>query len=413
MKNFLSGFILLILFLLIYTSVMAIGVQPLTLDFQMKPGETEEFSIILSTSGVEEKVNLSIYQSFQDYTGNLSYRKADPESFPQTNWIKLEDSRGTVLRQGEVKINGTITVLFGTPGGSYTIILMVEPEPARPDLGVTLLVRYAVRIIVRVDGPGLREQGEIQFLDLQKDENGRQLITVMVKNTSQLDYPGKVEVTIRNKERSLLERLSLRTISARNSEQDRIRIYPGAELLFMGRPENYLFPGEYELRAFFEYGERGRKTMSREITIFTGEFTEPEPPEGNYLRLKPEKLISFLDPGQRDTMTLEIRSIHDKSIYLLTDICEIEPDFQYSLIPWMNFLNVGRLTKLEPHQLNRSLFVIQLPVDITPAAYYALLEIKVYADESMTELLEEKRIPVISVVGEEKTFNMEEIMNQY
>jgi len=386
---------------------MAIGVQPLTLDFQMNPGETEEFSIILSTSGIEENVNLSIYQSFQDYTGNLSYRKGDIESFPQMNWVKMENSRVTVLREGELELNGTISVPFGTPGGSYTIILMVEPEPSDPDQGVALLVRYAVRIIIRIDGPGLREQGEIKFVELQKDENGKQLMTVLVKNTSQLDYPGKVEVTIRDEERKLLERLTLRTISAQKANRDSIRIYPGAELLFVGWPENYLYPGKYEVRSFFEYGERGRKTMSSEITILPGIYNEPKLVGSNYFKLKPEKLISFLDPAQRDTMPVEISNITNKSIYLVTEICEIEPDYQYSLVPWINFFSVGKGTSLEPRQLNRSLIVIQIPADINPGGYYAFLSIKAYTDESMMELLDEKLVPIISIVGKENNIDTE------
>ncbi|MFY9394397.1 MAG: hypothetical protein WAP36_06855, partial [Halanaerobiales bacterium] len=73
--EYFSGIILFFLFMIFFSlSAMAIGVQPLTLDFTMTPGERKDFSLILSSSGMEESVSISIYQSYQDFTGNLAYR---------------------------------------------------------------------------------------------------------------------------------------------------------------------------------------------------------------------------------------------------------------------------------------------------------------------------------------------------
>ena len=240
--KYLSAIILSFSLMILFSfTVKAIGVQPLTLDFSMSPGETEDFQLIFSSSGIAENVAISIYQCYQDYTGNLGYRLADQGSFPEMGWIELEENSVQVPGEGEVYLKGSIRVPFGTQPGSYIIILMVEPEPGKAGDGISLLVRYAVRLIVRVDGRP-EERGRINFHRLDKDENGEPLIIAGVENTSRLDYLAGVEVTIRDENRSLVERVTLRTISGVKNNRDLTRLYPGSEVLFLGKPENYLFP---------------------------------------------------------------------------------------------------------------------------------------------------------------------------
>ena len=53
----LSGIIIFFILIIISSfSVKAIGVQPLTMDFSMSPGESEDFQLIFSSSGIAENV---------------------------------------------------------------------------------------------------------------------------------------------------------------------------------------------------------------------------------------------------------------------------------------------------------------------------------------------------------------------
>ncbi|HOA39886.1 MAG: hypothetical protein WBI32_08295 [Halanaerobiales bacterium] len=399
--EYFSGIILFFLFMIFFSlSAMAIGVQPLTLDFTMTPGERKDFSLILSSSGMEESVSISIYQSYQDFTGNLAYRVGDLETFPEMGWVELEKNNILVPVEGEVELKGSIGVPFGTRPGSYVIILMVEPEASKTGDGISLIVRYAVRLIVRVDGPNLRERGRINFLQLEKDENGNQVLVAEVENNSQLDYLAGVEVTIRDENRSLVERLVLRTIAAERNQRDFTRIYPGSRVLFIGKPENYLYPGNYELRALMSYGERGKVTFVNDIRILPGQFPEPVQALNKYFTLKPEMVNIKLKPGQRYTETFEIKNIFRESIYIKTEVLDIEEDYKFSLIPWLRLHADDRLALL-PRQSRQFLKILQVPIDAAEGGYYALLKLKVYEDESLINLLDEKIIPISCLVGKD------------
>lgn len=397
----LSGIIIFFILIIISSfSVKAIGVQPLTMDFSMSPGESEDFQLIFSSSGIAENVSISIYQCYQDYTGILGYRIADPESFPEMNWIELEKNRVQVPAGGEVYLNGRLRVPFGTRPGSYIIILMVEPEPGKTGDGISLMVRYAVRLIVRVDGPALRERGRINFIQLEEDENGEQVIVAAVENTSQLDYLAGVEVSISDENRSLVERVILRTISAARNNRDLTRLYPGSKVLFIGKPENYLYPGSYELRAIMSYGERGKASFIENINILPGQFKEPARVQSGYCSIKPEVINVKLEPGQRITESIEITNISRERVYIKTELVDIEEEYAYSLLPWLR-LYADRSLVLLPRQSRKLLNILQLPLNIAKGSYYALVNIKVYQDENMINLLEEQIVPVCCIVGEE------------
>ena len=400
--KYLSAIILSFSLMILFSfTVKAIGVQPLTLDFSMSPGETEDFQLIFSSSGIAENVAISIYQCYQDYTGNLGYRLADQGSFPEMGWIELEENSVQVPGEGEVYLKGSIRVPFGTQPGSYIIILMVEPEPGKAGDGISLLVRYAVRLIVRVDGPVLRERGRINFLRLDKDENGEPLIIAGVENTSRLDYLAGVEVTIRDENRSLVERVTLRTIFGVKNNRDLTRLYPGSEVLFLGKPENYLFPGNYELRAVMSYGERGKASFIDNIGILPGQFKEPARALNEFLSIKPEMIDFRLEPGQRLTETIEITNISRERVYIKTELLEIGED-NNSLLPWLRLYADERLV-LMPRQSRKLLNILQLPLNVERGGYYALVNLKVFQDESMLNLLDEQFIPVCCLVGEDSS----------
>ena len=60
----------------------------------------------------------------------------------------------------EAKVSGTVRVPFSA-GGSHTAVIMVEPQVPMIQSGITFRVRYAVRLNIRVDRPGLRRTAEL------------------------------------------------------------------------------------------------------------------------------------------------------------------------------------------------------------------------------------------------------------
>lgn len=401
MKNLKLLSVIIFFFLVIIlfqTEVMAIGVQPMTFDFRLNPGATRDFTLILSSSSKKEKVNISIYEAFQKCTGSLSYQKAIPETFPEMNWINLDKDTVVVPKDGNIKVNGRIKVPFGTKG-SHVIILMIEPEAGAADKGVSLRVRYAVRIIIKVNGPALRKKGKVNYLRLQKGEAEKQMIVTEVENNSQIDYEGKVELTIRDKKRRLIERMTLRTISGHRNQRNSCKIYPGSKILFVGWPEYYLEPGTYQMRAFFKYGDRGQKILSKTVTVSPGQFPAPASGINRYFEVNPEKMSSKLEAKKRESGVVEIKNLTAGNLYCKSEIINVDKDYNRSLINWLKLYNHKKKFQLPPRGVERFVRIVQVPAEVENGGYYGLLKISAYRDKVMTDLLDEKVKVISCLIG--------------
>lgn len=81
--------------------------------------------------------------------------------------------------------------------GSYIIAIMVEPETP-PEPGVTIRFRFAVRLHIRVDAPGIRPAAEVKKFTITGGEKGEPVIQALVQNISPLDYLTSAQATVRD-----------------------------------------------------------------------------------------------------------------------------------------------------------------------------------------------------------------------
>lgn len=396
---------LLLLLIITFSSALcsAIGVQPLTVDLNLRPGETGRFNLYLSPSGRQENVRLQVYQPAQAYHGNLVFLEADPAIFPEVTWVSLPAEMVTVPANQSVEVPITITVPFGA-SGSHIITIMVEPEPEMGTSHVAIQVRYAVRVIVRVIGPSLPVRGELSFLRLEKDEQGRQLITAEINNPSHVDFEAEVEVTIRGENRSLIERLNLRTQPGHTNNTNVTRIYPGAKVLFTNYPERYLPPGTYYFSAILKYGERGQSILNETVTIEPGDFEPPhDDAVGTIINVKPARIEASLDPKKRQTGAIEIFNASQEQIYVKVTPAEFKPGYAYSAHEWLQVYGIGDSIRLAPMQPGRFILTLQVPADAEPGGYYANLRLTAYRDPELTQVVEELLTPVICIVSKGTT----------
>ena len=254
--------VLLFLVLLIFLGLcslptLAVGVRPLVIDLELKPGESRDFELILTPGDGEETANLSFYEPVQLLNGSLAYQEPALASFSAISWVSLDKKQVQVYPGEEVRIAGTVRVPFSA-GGSHTIVIMVEPQAPAAQQGITFQVRYAVRLNIRVDRPGLRETADLTEIGLIPGEAQEPIIRAVVNNSSAWDYLVSGEVTIRDQERRLVERVLLSPPSSAGSGSSQIRMYPGSQVEFLGEITKRLTPGEYSLRTFFRYGDHAK-----------------------------------------------------------------------------------------------------------------------------------------------------------
>lgn len=383
---------------------LAFGVRPLVIDLDLKPGDTRDFEIILNPGSNDETVLLSLYQPIQLLDGNLAYQEPTPETFPSVNWVQLDKHEVKVYPGEDAVISGRVKVPFDA-GGSHTVVVMAEPKVAADQPGITLIVRYAIRLNIRVDRPGLRPNAKLLDFDMLPGEAGEPVLVARIANPSAWDYLVSGEVTIRDKERRLIERVELNSGASARAGLNQTRMYPGSEVEYIGLVTKRLSPGEYTLRAFFRYGEHGQITQTKTIEVVEGQFSFPGADEIGAFTVDIEGIELEMKPGQRKSQVLQLTSeIQEPSIIAIGGN-DIEPDYPYSPLEWVELKGPGQF-ELPGRGRGRAILTIAVPKDALAASYNGFIVLEAYSPES-GEPLSHKVVPLSVLVGDDHLYQVE------
>lgn len=382
----------------------AFGVRPLVIDLNVKPGDTRDFEIIFNPGNNDETVLLSLYQPVQLLSGNLAYQEPDPEAFPAVNWVKLEKSEFKVYPGEDSYVTGTIKVPFDA-GGSHTVVIMAEPKVAADQPGITLIVRYAIRLNIRVDRPGLRTQAELRDFTMVPGAEGEPVVVARIANTSPWDYLVSGEVTIRDSEKRLVERLVLNSEAGARANLTQTRVYPGSEVEFAGMVTKRLSPGDYTLRSFFRYGEHGQIIQTENITVVEGQYKFPGADEIGAFTVEPEGITMELKAGQQKSQVLQLTSEIQEPSILVVSGKDLYPEYPYSPLEWVELRGSGQL-ELPGRGKGRVVLTVAIPKETADASYNGSIVLGAYTPET-GDLLSQKVIPLSIQVGENHLYVVE------
>ena len=389
-------FLIIITFLFFSsTSVLAYGVNPLNISLRGVPGNKIPFEIKLTPSGREETVNLNLYNASQKIDGSLKFIERQNNNENVLNWINFEEAKLIIPPDSEVIIEGTVNIPYDA-AGSYTAIMMVEPERKEGQIGIIMHVRYAVRIDIFVDKPGLRARGEITDIGLKGDQEMNPVVYAKIKNISNINLAAASEVTIRSENRRLLERVELRSPATARSGRDYLVIYRDSEVRFEGNITEPLPAGNYDLRIFLRYNN-GRQIIRKKKLTIDNEYFHPE--RINYLEISPLNINENLRPGGAIAEGIKLRNRVDEDLIVKIASQEIESDYPMSVFSDFSFELRGEAKfKLTGRRETRQILIIRAPRDIEAGGYYGKIAVQVYNLEE-DELLETHHIPLNVIVG--------------
>ncbi len=400
-------FMLLVLTLLLLTNgmtVMAAGVRPLVIEMNVRPGDQRDFEINLTPGPGEELVDLTFYEPVQQLSGSLIYQLPTNPAFSATSWVTLDNHTVRVLPDAESKVTGTIRVPFSA-SGSHTVIVMVEPRPPEISSGIGFQVRYAVRLSIRVEKAGVRPTAEMNSLDVGPDQQGAPQIVARFQNTSALDYLVSGEVTIRDQDRRLVERITLRTPAGASSGTDTTRVYPGAEVQFIGNVTRPLPPGEYMMQAFLRYGDSGQILRNEALIINPGEYVFPGFDESAAIAVTPPVVEQQFRAGERKSQIFEFESMVGDPVRVEIALGEVMSDYAHSLVDWLELRSQPEFV-LPGRAKTRLAMTIGVPRDAADGSYHGKASFKAYSTVS-GELLSETIVPINVLVGTEHQRAME------
>jgi len=376
----------------------AAGVRPLVIEMDVRPGDVRDFEIALIPGSSEGMVDLTLYEPVQLLSGGLVYKLPENQAFSATSWVTLDNYTVRVYPDQESKVAGRVRVPFSA-SGSHTVIIMVEPRPPEMSSGITFQVRYAVRLSIRVERPGLRQTAELEEFSLEPGDNGQPIVRAVVKNTSAWDYLVEGEVTVRDAERRLVERITLVSPAASNAETQATRLYPGARVEFLGEVTKRLLPGEYSLRLYFRYGNQGQIVRNEVISISEGDFHFPNAERAGAFSLIPETIEYAAIAGERKSHVLEFVSEIADSVRIVAEPRSTDADYKYSSMEWVQLRMAGNEFELPGRRRTRLGLTIAVPRDTADGSYHGNIVVQAY-DLVTQELLAEKTVPISVFVGE-------------
>lgn len=385
-------------------TVMAAGVRPLVIEMNVRPGDQRDFEINLTPGPTEELVDLTLYEPVQQLNGGLVYQLPTNPAFSATSWVALDSNTVRVLPDAESKVTGTIRIPFSA-SGSHTVIVMVEPRPPEIKSGIGFQVRYAVRLSIRVEKAGLRPTAEVTMLEVGPDNQGAPQIVARIKNTSALDFLVSGELAIRDQERRLVERITLRTPSGSSSGTDATRVYPGAEVEYIGSITRPLAPGEYSMQAFFRYGENGQILKNEHLVINQGEYVFPGFDELGAIVVSPPVAEHQLRAGERKSQIFEFESMVGDPVRVEISLAEVMSDYDYSLVDWLELRSQSEFV-LPARAKTRLAMTIAVPRDASDGSYHGKASFKVY-NNATNGFLSETVVPINVLAGTEHQRAME------
>lgn len=389
----------IIIILLPVGLVDALGVQPLIIEMKPKPGETVPFTInLIATEKTSEQVKIALYQPIQLPTGELSFLEPDPTSFPEVQWVKLNRENALVMPDGKVDVSGTVKIPLNAKG-SHNIIVMIEPLAAQKMGSMELRVKYAARLAIDIDAPGLRPAARVTDFEIARGEKGEPVIKVKAENTSLLDYLTTANVVIRdNRTKKLVERVELRPELGWRYQNPETRLMHGCVLHYYGTPQEALLPGEYDLRLFFQFGASGQILLSKTLNIKEGDFIYPAA-KLRRIRITPEEVAFSGKPGTASSKGVRFENRFDKPVKIVLQPQDIAGDYPFSLLKdiGIEFKNNQEFT-LEPGRMAVSIMGVNFPKDARSQGYYGLLKVTVLSNDPTPVVLEEYKINLEAVV---------------
>ena len=402
------------LFLIILsTAASAAGVRPLVLSFNLKPGDSTDFELLLTPGEIRETVELTQYHPTQILSGGLNYEVGNPTKHLALNWIELEQTQIIVPPGQEQIVKGKINVPFNATG-SHTAVIMVEQAEQENSTQSMLKykVRYAVRININIDRPGQRASAEINTLELTKNKEGNPQLVAHIKNTSPLHFNATAEATIRNSNNRLIERLNLVSEAAARANNLSTRIYPESEVSFQKNLSQPLFPGDYNLQIFLRYGDN-RQLVERKSITLEEELTKSG--EVKHLSFEPEMISGEIRAGANVTKVIDLNNISNQDYKVKINRKEVVDNSRYSLFNTGELqLRGGEEIIIEKRKSERLVFIFRSPRDAASGGYYGQLEMTVINENE--EKIETQTIDLEVLIGDDweysldiDRFNFEEI----
>lgn len=234
------------------------AVSPMMIDLEGVERSTHEFAFNIFGKS-DTNIKLDLFDMSQLETGYMGFTKSDIENVESmASWVELSDTNFRV-RDGETTtITGTINVP-SRAAGTYLIGVMVEEDiPEEEQTGISVKIRYAVILNMRVEGSKNRriKTGFEELVVVEQDDG--LYVQGSFTNESTIDDWLVSQVQFRDQDNRLFERVEMKTESAWQRADPASRVFPGATVRVFGRISKPIQAGDFNVLVRNRFAEKSQ-----------------------------------------------------------------------------------------------------------------------------------------------------------
>lgn len=267
------------------------AVSPMMIDLEGVGRSSHEFSFNIFGKS-DSNLKLELFDMGQLETGYMGFTESDlTNTENMASWVELSDTNFRV-RDGETT---TITGQINVPSraaGTYLVGVMVEEDiPEEEQTGISVKIRYAVILNMRVEGSKNRRI-KTEFDELVVVENeGDLYVQGSFTNKSSIDDWLVSQVQFRDGDNRLFERVEMRTESAWQRGDQASRVFPGATVRLYGKISKSDVAGDYNVLVRNRFADKSQPVYRDTIRLepLVREEAEVEVADGG--EIDPEQQI--------------------------------------------------------------------------------------------------------------------------
>ena len=247
------------------------SVAPMMISLDGKAGQkqTFEFTVRAQSAG---QVVLNIYKLKQMHSGHMEFLPLNKDDAGLVKWITLNSDKLKLKDNQSQTVKGKIKIPRGIKGSHLAAIMIEEVRPNNAKR-VSVTVRYAIVIDLKLAADHSRLEGHLAPLRIEQREEGSYIVTEFTNLSSRPEYLKSV-IDIRNEEHRLIERISLLTESAQQRKESKSRVFPKTTVGLKGLISKPLKSGILTLSARNRFGRSNLPRGKTEIEFNKNQSTQ-------------------------------------------------------------------------------------------------------------------------------------------
>lgn len=242
------------------------AVSPMLIEMSAQSREEQQFEFSLFGKS-DTNIKLTLFDMNQLETGYMGFTEiAEDDLESMASWIDLERDRFRI-RDGETTtVRGTVKVPARAAGTHLVGVMVEEDVPEDEQGGISVKIRYAVVLNLRVEGRYARIKTEFGELVAVTQEDGTYLEGYF-KNDSAVDNWLFTEVQLRGEDNRLIDRIPLKTESAWQRADIGSRVFPGARVRMYGKISKAFDTGNYNILVRNKFADKTQPVFRETVYL--------------------------------------------------------------------------------------------------------------------------------------------------